>query len=460
MNIIIVGLGQTGRMLAEVAAKEHYDVTVVDNNKEVVEAFTEEYNVNGVVGSGGSRRILIQAGAGNADLLVALTPSDELNLLACMTAKKLGTRDVSARIQQPEFDQDRSYIMQEYGIDRILNMDKEAAQEMMWHMELSGELRAKAFFDRKAMIAELKVQEGSPFAGMMLPQVKEYFETDMLVVAIHRKKEIIIPNGNIGIQTGDRLEIIVSTRSVRDILKKLHLKAKHVKNVLMVGCGTGGYYLAKEMEPAGYSVKILEKDRERCIELMKQFPNVQVICGDAVDTGTLHEEGIRKMDACLSMTGDDRTNLAVSLFAHSEGVMQVLARINETGYEKLLEKTDVDACVSPSSVIVEKMMSVIRNLTSSDRSFIRRLYRIADDKAEAIAFEVTDGCSKIQVPFCSPQFKLRKGILIAAIIRENEIIIPNGASSIQAGDTVVVVTTAMNVLKEIDDIFAGDRKEM
>lgn len=453
MKIIVVGLGQTGRLLTEVASKEHYDVVVVDSNKEVVEEITEKYNVNGVVGSGGSRRILSQAGAENADMLVALTPNDELNILSCMTAKKLGTLDVSARIHQPEFDQDQSYIMEEYGIDRLLNPDKEAAKEMLWNIELSGFLRTEAFFEKKAVIVELKVEEDSPLSGMALPQVKEFFDTDMLVVAVYRKKEMIIPDGKITILSGDRLEIIASLGSVRDIYQKLRIKKKRIKDVLMVGGGTGGYYLAKELEPLGYSVKVLEKDRERCIELVKLFPNMQVICGDAVDTQTLKEEGIRKMDACLSMTGDDRTNLAVSLFARSEGVTQVLAKINEIAYEQLLRKTDVNVCVSPSSVIVEELMSVIRNLASSDRSRIRRLYRIADGKAEAIAFDVSDNCGKIQIPFLSPEFKLRKGVLIAAIIRGKEIIIPNGNSSIQPGDTVVVVTDVNNVLNELDDIF-------
>lgn len=455
MKIIVVGLGQTGRLLTEVISKEHYDVVVVDSNKEVVEKITEKYNVNGVVGSGGSRRILAQAGAENADMLVALTPNDELNILSCMTAKKLGTLDVSARIHQPEFDQDQSYIMEEYGIDRLLNPDKEAAKEMLWNIELSGSLRTEAFFEKKAVIVELKVEENSPLSGMALPQVKEFFDTDMLVVAVYRKKEMIIPDGKLTILSEDRLEIIASLGSVREIYQKLHIKKKRIKDVLMVGGGTGGYYLAKELEPLGYNVKVLEKNKERCIELVKLFPDMQVICGDAVDTQILKEEGIRKMDACLSMTGDDRTNLAVSLFAHSEGVTQVLAKINEIAYEQLLRKTDVNVCVSPSSVIVEELMSVIRNLASSDRSRIRRLYRIADGKAEAIAFDVSDSCGKIQIPFLSSEFKLRKGVLIAAIIRGKEIIIPNGNSSIQPGDTVVVVTDVNNVLNELDDIFVN-----
>lgn len=454
MKIIIVGLGQTGRLLAAVASQEHHDVVVVDSRREAVEEMTEKYNINGVVGSGGSRKILIQAGAEIADMLVALTPYDELNLLSCMTAKKLGTKDTSARISCPEFDEDEAYIMEEYGIDRLLNPEKEAAREMLWHTELSGALRTEAFFDRKAMIAELEVDENSPLANRSMQQVKEFFDTDMLVVAIHRKKEMIIPNGNIRIQPQDRLEVIVPVKSVRDIFHKLHMKKKNVKNVLLVGCGTTGYYLAKELEPSGFSVKILEKDKERCIELLKLLPQAQIICGDAVDTQTLKEEGIRKMDACLSLTGDDRTNLAVSLFAHSQGVTQVLAKINEMGYEQLLKTTDINVCVSPSSVIVEKLLSVIRNLASSDRSWIKKLYRIADGRAEAIAFEVSDSCGKINTPFRAPEFKLKKGILIAAIIRGKEIMIPDGSSSMEAGDTVVVVTDASNVLNEIDDIFA------
>lgn len=456
MKIIIVGLGQTGTLLAAVASREHHEVVVVDTNREVVEEATEKYNVNGVVGSGGSRNILIQAGAESADLLVALTPHDELNILSCMTAKKLGTGNTSARIHLPEFDEDEAYIREEYGIDRLLNPEKEAAKEILGHIQLSGALQVEAIFDREAIIVELEVEDNSPLANHSLQQVKEFFETDMLVVAIHRKKELIIPSGNIYLQPHDRIQIIVSVKSVRDIFRKLHMKKKQVGSILMVGCGTTGYYLAKEFSAFGYAVKILEKDKERCIELLKQFPKTQVICGDAVDTQTLKEEGIRKMDACISLTGDDRTNLAVSLYAHSEGVTQVIAKINEMSYEQLLKKTDVNTCVSPSSVIVEKLLSVIRNLASSDRSRIKKLYRIADGKAEAIAFEVTEGCGKVNIPFRMPQFRLKKGVLIAAIIRGRDIMIPDGNSSMQAGDTVVVVTNADNVLKEIDDIFVEE----
>ena len=454
MKIIIVGLGQTGELLAAIASGEHHDVVVVDSRREAVEKMTEKYNVNGVVGSGGSRKILIQAGAESADMLIALTPYDELNLLSCMTAKKLGTRDTSARIGCPEFDEDETYIMEEYGIDRLLNPEKEAAREMLRHIKMPGALRIEAFFEQKAIIAWLEVEEDSPLAGKSIQQIKEFFDTDMLVVSIQRKNGVVIPDGNARIVPQDKLEIIVTLDSVHDIFSKLHMKKKQVKSVLLVGCGTTGFYLEKDLEQSGFPVKILERNKERCIELLKRFPQAQIVCGDAVDTQTLKEEGIRRMDACLSMTGDDRTNLAVSLFAHAEGVTQVLAKMNEMGYEQLLKSTDIDACISPSSVIVEKLLSVIRNLASSDRSRIKKLYRIADGKAEAIAFEVSENCGKIRIPFRSPEFKLRKGILIAAIIRNKEIMIPDGNSSMQAGDTVVVVTDASNVLNEIDDIFA------
>ncbi len=454
MKIIIVGLGQTGKLLAVVASKEHHEVVVVDNNKEVVEQMTEKYNVSGVVGSGGSRKILLQAGADSADLLVALTPFDELNILACATAKKLGTREATARIRCPEFDEDEAYIMEEYGIDRLLNPEKEVAKELFLHTELPGGLRTEAFFDRKLIIAELLVQEGWMIAGQKVAQVKEFFETEMLVVAITRKQDVIIPNGNTVLMPGDKIEIILPVKSVKHIIRKLHMSRKQVKHILLVGCDTTGYYLAKELSAAGSSFKILEKDQMRCIELSKLFPDSQVICGDAVDTKALKEEGIRKMDSCIAATGDDRTNLAVSLYAHAEGVPQVLTKINEMGYDVLLRKTDISMCVSPSSVIVETLLSYIRNLSSSDRSRIKKLYRIADDRAEAIAFEVTESCREIGVPFKEPGFRLKKGILVAAIIRGRDVIIPDGNSVMQAGDTVIIVTDAGNVLKEIDDIFA------
>lgn len=453
MKIIIVGMGQTGRMLAIAAAKEQHEVVVIDSKKEAVDEMTDKYNMNGVVGSGGSRNILMQAGAENADLLVALTPYDELNILSCMTAKKLGTRDTSARIHCPEFDEDEAYILKEYGIDRLLNPEKEAAKEMLWHIGQSSTLRTEAFFERKILVSELEVEENSPLVNMTVRQAKEFFDTDMLVVAIRRKKGILIPDGNAQIMSQDKLEVIVPVKSVRTIFRKLCMKEKRVRTIFMVGCGTTGYYLAKELEGTGYSLKILEKDKERCIELTKQFPKVQVVYADAVDPQILEEEGIKRMDACVSVTGNDRTNLAVSLYAHSEGVTQVLAKINEAGYEQILKKSDISTCVSPSSVIVDELLSVIRNLGSSNDSWIKKLYRIADGQAEAIAFEVSDHCDWSDMPFRAPEFRLKKGILIAAIIRGKEIFIPDGNSSMQAGDTVVVISDTRNILKEIDDIF-------
>ena len=454
MKIIIVGLGQTGRLLAKAVSEEHHEVVVIDNKREAIEEVTEKYNVNGVVGSGGSRKILMQAGAKDADLLVALTPDDELNIMACMTAKKLGTANAVARIHCPEFDEDAEYIMKEYNIDRLLNPEKEAAQEILFHMEIPGTLKTDAFFEREVLISELQIEENSPLADKTVQQVRTFFDTELLVVAIYRKSEVMIPSGADRIVPGDKIEIIVPVKNLQQIFKKLHMKKKRVKSVLMVGCGNTGYYLAKALDLAGYSVKILERDRERCRELMNEFPDAQIIWGDAVDPQTLKDEGICRMDACVSVTGDDRTNLAVSVYANSEGVSQVLTMINEIGYEKLLRKTEMSVCVSPSNVIVEELLSVIRNLDSSDRSWIKKLYRIGDYKVEAIAFEVSSGCGMIDIPLKSAEFKLKKGILIAAILRGREILIPDGNSSIQAGDTVVVVTVAGNVLKELDDIFA------
>lgn len=453
MKIIIVGMGQTGKMLAVAASKEHHEVVVVDVEKEIVDKMTDAYNVNGVTGSGGSRNILMQAGAQTADLLVALTPHDELNILACMTAKKLGTRDTSARIHRPEFDEDAEYIKKEYNIDRLLNPEKEAAKEMLWRIGLPGALRTQARFEREVIVSELEIEENGVLVNMPVNQVKEFFGTDMLVVTIRRKNAVIIPDGSAVIRGGDKIDVVVPVKSVRTIFKKLHMKRKQAKSIFMVGCGTTGYYLAKELQDYSYSLKILEKDKQRGIELTQMLPRAQVVYADAVDPQVLEEEGIKNTDVCISVTGNDRTNLSVSLFAHSEGVPQVLAKINESSYEQLLKKTDISTCVSPGGVIVEALLSVIRNMDSGDQSWIKKMYRIADGKAEAIAFEVSDHCSHLDMPFCDPAFRLKKGILVAAIIRGKNITIPDGKSSIQAGDIVVVVSDADNMVKDIEDIF-------
>ncbi len=454
MKVLVVGLGETGMMLAERLSEENHEVSVIDTDHRLIERATERLNVNGVVGSGASRSILMQAGAETADVLIAMTPMDEMNIFSCITAKKCGTRFVCARVSKAEFEEDREYVSREYGIDALLNAEKETAVEIQKHIALPGALHADAFFSNKVMMVALEAGEGSPLVNLSMQEVRQFFQTELLVATVTNGTRLIIPDGSYHILPGDVLRVIFSTNPdvVRDIFHKLHVKEKPAHNVLMIGCRTTGYYLAERLY-GKYALKILESDRERCVELVKRFPKAQVICGDAIDTQVLKEEGAGKADVCVALTGDDRTNLAVSMYAWSHGVGQVIAKLNEMSYGQLLRKSNIDVAICPSAVMLEKVLSIVRNLSSGDHSKIRRLYRIADGMAEVIEFEVSKGLRNLDIPFADERFNTKKGVLVAAIIRDGQVIIPNGSSRILVGDLVVIVADRKNRINDLEDIF-------
>lgn len=453
MKIIIVGMGQTGRLLAERVSAEGHEVVVIDSDETAVAAVTAKLNVNGVVGSGASRSILDRAGAESADLLVALTGEDEINILVGIAAKQFGTTKVAVRIRRPEFDEDGAYICRQYGIDYCLNSEKEVANEIIRRIYLPDTLGAGTFFHENAVLLEWDLEENSSLAGKNLQEIRAFFDTDILVTNVLRGKKVFIPRGDFKVLPGDRLGMITAMDKMVTVLGKLGIKSSPVKKIFLVGCRTTGYYLAKAIDYKNYRVKILEKDKEHCIALSQTFPGALVVWGDAVDTEVLLAEGIQKADMCIAMTGDDRVNLAVSLFAKENGARYTVARINEIGYERLLKKSHIDVTVSSGTIMAERVLSIVRNAVSSDRNQIIKLYRMAEGLAEALEFEVTDDCSFQNIPFMDTGFRLKKGFLIAAIIREGQVIIPCGSSRILPGDHVVVIAEEKKAVDSLNRIF-------
>lgn len=454
MKVIIVGLGQSGMMLASQLALEQHDVVVIDSCKESVERITDKLNVNGICGSGASRETLIQAGAQTADVILALTPVDETNLLCCMIAKKCGTRFAAARMHREDFNADQKYYAHDFNIDQIISSEYETAHEIFRHIGLPGAVKADAFFSAQSTFIELHIDSNSMLIDMPLYQVKQFFETDMLVGTILRNEKIIIPDGSFVIKENDTIGIVASIESVSQIFRKLGIMRKPVKKVMMVGCGTIGGYLVQMLLKNKIQVKILEFDQQRCLELAQQYPDVEIAYGDGINTDTLLEEGIAQTDVCVSMTGKDETNLVISMFAWSCNVKSIITKITNSSYEKLLHRVSIDITISPSVIIVDRLMQFIRNTKSSSATnSIQHLYRINDGKAEALEFVACETDSHLLEPFSSKNFVLKKEILIAAIIRDKKVLIPGGDSHIEPGDHVVVITNHNNKLSSLEEIY-------
>lgn len=456
MKIVIVGLGQTGTLLAQRAAAESHDVVVIDSDRERVESVTNLYNVSGVCGSGASREILLQAGAVTADVIIAVSPVDEINLMACMVAKNCGTRYTVARIHRPELSMDKDYFSEAFEIDYIVNPKRDTAMEMYRQIGIPGRVKADAYFSDVATIIRIKMNQDIILGGSMpLTEVKRFFGTDMLVATVTRGEKLYIPRGDFVIQPGDVVGIIAADTAISQIIMKLGLTHKPVRRAMLVGGGTVAYYLAQKLLENKRSVTILEKDKKRCAELAELLPQAEISYADGVEADVLLEEGMKKADVCVSLTGSDDTNLVVSMFAWSCGVESVVTRVNATAYEKLLNKVNMDVALSPAAISADRIMGFVKNVTvhNAKGNDIQCLYQLAGGMAEAIEFIAYDNCRKLDIAFKQPEFKVKKDILIAMIIRQGEVIIPDGNSCIRSGDRVVVISKTGHGLNILNDIF-------
>lgn len=457
MKIIIVGMGQTGSMLAAEISKGNHDVVIIDENKSVINKMTDQYSVSGICGSGASKQVLLSAGADTADVVIAVTPIDEINLMICQVAKKCGTIYAAARITKPEFSKDKAYIEKEFQIDYIVNSKRDAALEIARHIGLPGHVKAEGFFNRLATIIRLHVDEDSALNGKSVKDVRTYFDTDMIIGTIVREGKVLIPDGKDVLQAGDDIEVIAPNASISAILMKLQLVQKPAKKILVVGGGTIAEYLAEELDKEKKKIKILDSDQAHCVELAAKLSSVEVVCGDGLDEQTLHEEGIDDVDVCISLTSQDENNLVISLFAWSCGVDSVIAKVDSPVYEKLLNKVNIQTTISPAFISVQRFIAFIRNVTvyNDEGNDIRRFFQIADGTAQAIEFIVYDNYAKKGVALKDADFKLKKDLIIAAIIRDEKVMIPDGNSVIAPGDRVVVITKNNSGLNVMNDVFCN-----
>lgn len=460
MKIIVVGLGQTGTILANKLANERHDVIAIDASKEKVDYVTDHYSVSGICGSGVSKHTLESAGAKTADVILALTPIDEVNLMACMMAKNLGTRYSAARIVNPELSKDTDYLQKEFHVDYLINPKRETALEMIRQIGLPGLVKADAFFGKETAMIRLTVKEGLfPKNTMTIPELRTYFESDILIAAITRNNEVEIPNGSSEVTIGDNLDLVASTASIQNLVLKLGLVKQEAKNIFLVGGGVIALFLAEKLLAKKKHVTILDSSHERCEELLKHLPNANICYADGLKEEVLLEEGIAKADVCISLTEKDESNLIISLFAWSLQVPSIITKIDSPDYEKLLNRVSIDTTISPSVITVNNMLGFVRNIAvyNEDGNDIQSIHRLSDGNAEAVEFIAYKNCKYLNVPFKSKEFKLKKNLLIAMILRNEEVLIPNGDSVLMENDHVIVVASAKQTttLNTINDIFHG-----
>jgi trk system potassium uptake protein TrkA len=449
MKIIIVGLGKVGQALAVELSSEDNDITVIDHKESVVEEFSSQYDLMGLVGNGASYSTQMEAGVENADLLIAVTASDELNLLCCLIAKKAGNCHTIARVRNPEYSSELGYIKEELGLAMVINPEHAAAAEIARVLKYPSAIEADSFARGHVELLKFRIPEHSMLAGERIVDVSGKIQKNILICAIERGEELVIPDGSSRLQARDLVSVVGPAVEANEFFRQIGLTANQVKNVMIAGGGTIAYYLSKILIQTGIRVKIIEKNMERCDRLCELLPRATVIYGDGTDKELLQEEGIRRMDAFVALTNIDEENVLLSLYAKKMGCKKAVTKINRITFDEVIRDLDLDSVIHPKDITAEYIVRYVRSMKNSLGSNVETLHRIINNKAEALEFAIRENSRVTDIPL--QDLNIRKGILVACISRDGKVIIPRGRDVILRGDRVIIVTrqTGLNDIRDI-----------
>lgn len=440
LNIIIVGCGKVGTTLVERLSKEGHDITIIDQNSAKIQEIANLYDVMGLVGNGASYSVQMEAGIEKADLIIAVTDSDELNLLCCTVAKQVGDDCAAiARVRTPDYSKEVGYLREKLGLTMVINPELEAAKETARILFLPTALEVNSFAHGQAELIKFKIPEGNILDGMTIANLGKNITNDILICAIEREGEVTIPSGEFQIAKGDIVSFVASRKVIRFFLQNIGFKTKQVKNTMIVGGGKATYYLANQLLNMGIDVKIIERDSKRCEELSILLPKAIIINGDGSDQELLKEEGLEHIESFVPLTGIDEENIMLTLHARQVSGAKVITKINRNTFKNVINSLDLGSVIYPRYITSEAIIAYVRAKKNSMGSNIETLYHMFDYRAEAIEFRVDKKSAVTNIPLMN--LKLKRNLLVCCIYRNGSVLIPGGSDSIQVGDTVMIVTT-------------------
>lgn len=451
MKIIVVGCGKVGDKLTGDLSREGHDVTVVDKSDAVVNQVCDRYDVMGFCGNGASYKVLMDADIEHADLVIAVTGADEVNLLVCLIARKAGHCQTIARVQNPEYNQEAGFFKEELGLALLINQEFASAQEVARVLKFPSAIEINTFAKGRAELLHFRIPKDSILDGMTLNGLHERLKCHVLVCTRERDGEMLIPQGDTVLQSGDVISIVAPGDEQAEFFRKIGLDTHAVKNTMIAGGGDIAYYLSRILLRSGIQVKIIEKDLKRCEQLAERLPKATIIHGDASDKELLVEEGIDRADSFVALTGIDEENVILSLLARSRGIRKIVTKVNREAFADVFDQLDLDTMIAPKNITAEHILTYVRAMQNSFGSNIETLHRMMDDQAEALEFFIRDSFSHQDIPLKDLEFK--PGVLVGCISRGEKIILPRGDDVIRTGDTAVIITTLKGV-SDIDDIFA------
>lgn len=450
MKIIIVGAGKIGTSIVHHVSDEEHEVVVIDNKSSVIEKIINGYDVMGITGSGVRCDILQAAGVDRADLFIAVTSSDETNMLACAFAKKMGAKKTIARVRDVEYSKQLDLLKSTLDITMAINPELEAAKEISRIINFPEALKIETFAQETVELIELFVSKDSVLVNKSLAEINKNFKVNILLCAVTRGEEVIIPKGNFVIEPNDKIHICSRRVNTKSFINKLGFSSGKMKEVMIIGGGRISYYLALELVKSKYHVKIVEKDMNKCDELCQILPGVSVICGDGTSQTLLYEEGLDQSDAVICLTGSDEQNIIISMFANKHNVKKVVTKVNKISFGELLDSLSIASVFSCQEIVASQIVSYIRSEANNRGNNVKKLYKLVNNKLEALEFCVSSTSKVINIPL--KDLKIKRDVLIAVIIRDGEQITPNGNTVIYPNDTLIVVTKTL-LLNDLDDIL-------
>ena len=450
MQIIIVGCGKVGRALAAQLSGEDNNVTVVDTNGDVVKTVANYYDVMGVAGNGASYSVLAEADIEHTDVLIAVTHNDEVNLLCCVVARKAANCHTIARVRNPVYSEERAFLRKELGLSMIINPEYAAAQEIARLLRFPSAIEIDSFSKGRIEMLRFRVPAASMLDGLALRELPQRLPMDVLICAAERGEEVLIPDGNFVIRSGDLLSMIAIPGNAAAFFKKVGISTNQVKNTMIVGGGEITYYLSKLLLNMGIRVKIIEKRRERCEELSDLLPKATIICGDGSDRELLREEHLEQMGSLVAGTGMAEENIILSLYARDRVRAKVVTKLNHLDFNDVIHSLDLDSLIYPKNIAAEYILQYVRAIGNSMGSNVETLYKLMDGRVEALEFLVHKNSDLAGIRL--QDMRLKRNLLIAGIGRKGRLIIPGGQDEFLPGDSVIVVTTDSG-FQDIHDIL-------
>lgn len=447
MEIVISGLGSVGTTLMQELVDEGHNIVVIDVNAQKIENAVNKFDVKGVIGNGASASVLKEAGVQHSDLFIGATNHDELNILCCIIAKKLGAKKTIARASKPEY-LDLFKNEGDLGLSLMVNPQYEAALEISRMLRFPSAIKVNEFSNGKVELVEFLVSEDSPLVGLPLKKLSSVFKEKVLICAAQRDDKAIIPTGDFVIQAGDRLFVTATMKHISLFFKHLGWN-RQAKDAIIVGGSTTAYYLCKELDKIGIHAKLIEKDAQKAAMFSEDFKKINVILGDGTDQELLLEEGLATTDAFVALANMDEQNIIMSMFATSQDVPKVITKIDQLGYYDMLQKSGIYSAVSTKTSTTDRIIRFVRLIGNAQGSTVKRVFHIIDDTTEILEFEAKENFKRFDIPI--QQLNLKKHLLVAGIIRKGELITPSGQDVIKLGDNVIIVTLeeGLDDLKDI-----------